>query len=92
MPAIKNGYLVTAGSTAEQQYIISDIVNINSNGTELAIEVVSSAGGIQFSVQDAIDANHALWVTGAKIIITVPWNKTFRVKATNSADTWRVTA
>ncbi|MDW0189334.1 MAG: hypothetical protein QOA70_06750 [Nitrososphaeraceae archaeon] len=84
---IKNGALVTAGTTTDIEYIFSSPVFSNV----ILIEVVSSAGGVQFSIGEAIDSSHSLFVTGAKLILTCGSNYNLHAKATNSADTFRVT-
>lgn len=84
---IKNGALVTAGATTDIEYVFSSPVF----GSVLAIEVVSSAGGIQLSMGEAVDTNQRLYTTGAKLFITKGVNYNLHAKATNSADTFSVT-
>ena len=85
--SIKNGQLITAGSTSDTEYVFSSPIF----GTTLFIEVVSSSSGIQFAVGESIDSSHALWTTGAKFPITINTGVNLHAKASNSADTWRVT-
>lgn len=85
--SVKNGALITAGSTADTEYSISSPAFSNV----IAIEVVSSAGGIQFSMGEAIDSGQRLYTTGQKLFLTRALNYNLHAKATNNADTFSIT-
>ena len=85
--AIKNGALVTCGDTSDKEYVFNGPVFSNL----LAIEVVSSSGGIQFSVGEPVDTGNSLYTTGAKLLMTVGPNYNLHAKGSSGADTFRVT-
>lgn len=86
---VKNGELVSAPDTNEQEIAFSDAAVIPKE-LYAFIEVVS--GTIQFAVGESITAAHRAWPAGSKFTISFRhFNRNIRYKAANAAETFVIT-
>jgi hypothetical protein len=87
--SIKNGELVTAGSTNDTEVQIVSSLSFIGPVITAFIEVVS--GTVQFSSGEAITPQHRAWATGSKFPMSFENGENLHFKAASANDTFVIT-